>query len=65
MRDLNDNVMIVCSIENVDPMGVHTGMCREGYDRKDASGKTKGGREKACWRLERKLTRFMVPLMAS
>ena len=25
MRDLNDNVMIVCSIENVDPMGVHTG----------------------------------------
>src|SRR4051794_5350278 len=25
MRDLNDNVVIVCSIENVDPMGVHTG----------------------------------------
>lgn len=25
MRDLNDNCMIVCSIENVDPMGVHTG----------------------------------------
>ncbi|MEW5307481.1 MAG: hypothetical protein WDW36_009875 [Sanguina aurantia] len=25
MRDINDNVMIVCSIENVDPMGVHTG----------------------------------------
>src|SRR5687767_8412340 len=25
MRDANDNVVIVCSIENVDPMGVHTG----------------------------------------
>ncbi len=25
MRDLVDNVVIVCSIENVDPMGVHTG----------------------------------------
>jgi carbamoyl-phosphate synthase large subunit len=25
MRDHNDNVVIVCSIENVDPMGVHTG----------------------------------------
>jgi carbamoyl-phosphate synthase large subunit len=25
MRDLDDNVVIVCSIENVDPMGVHTG----------------------------------------
>ncbi len=25
MRDANDNVVIICSIENVDPMGVHTG----------------------------------------
>jgi carbamoyl-phosphate synthase large subunit len=25
MRDANDNVVVVCSIENVDPMGVHTG----------------------------------------
>jgi len=25
MRDRSDNVVIVCSIENVDPMGVHTG----------------------------------------
>jgi carbamoyl-phosphate synthase large subunit len=25
MRDHNDNVVIVCSIENLDPMGVHTG----------------------------------------
>ncbi len=25
MRDLNDNVVIICSIENVDAMGVHTG----------------------------------------
>jgi carbamoyl-phosphate synthase large subunit len=25
MRDLKDNVVIICSIENVDPMGVHTG----------------------------------------
>jgi carbamoyl-phosphate synthase large subunit len=25
MRDGDDNVVIVCSIENVDPMGVHTG----------------------------------------
>ena len=27
MRDHNDNVVIVCSIENIDPMGVHTGDC--------------------------------------
>ncbi|MGQ9732973.1 MAG: carbamoyl-phosphate synthase large subunit, partial [Candidatus Zipacnadales bacterium] len=25
MRDRNDNVVIVCSIENLDPMGIHTG----------------------------------------
>jgi carbamoyl-phosphate synthase large subunit len=25
MRDLKDNVVIICSIENIDPMGVHTG----------------------------------------
>ncbi|MET8007512.1 carbamoyl-phosphate synthase large subunit [Nonomuraea glycinis] len=25
MRDRRDNVVIVCSIENIDPMGVHTG----------------------------------------
>lgn len=25
MRDHNDNVVIVCSIENLDPMGIHTG----------------------------------------
>jgi len=25
MRDLKDNVIVVCSIENFDPMGVHTG----------------------------------------
>ncbi len=25
IRDLNDNVIIICSIENVDPMGIHTG----------------------------------------
>ncbi|KGO33779.1 MAG: carbamoyl-phosphate synthase large subunit [Desulfoprunum sp.] len=25
MRDKNDNVVIICSIENMDPMGVHTG----------------------------------------
>ena len=25
MRDSKDNVVVVCSIENVDPMGVHTG----------------------------------------
>ena len=25
MRDRDDNVVIVCSIENIDPMGVHTG----------------------------------------
>jgi carbamoyl-phosphate synthase large subunit len=25
MRDRRDNVVIICSIENVDPMGVHTG----------------------------------------
>ena len=25
MRDHKDNVVIICSIENIDPMGVHTG----------------------------------------
>ncbi|KAL5227677.1 hypothetical protein ABZP36_015942 [Zizania latifolia] len=25
MRDMADNVVIICSIENIDPMGVHTG----------------------------------------
>jgi len=25
MRDMRDNVVIICSIENLDPMGVHTG----------------------------------------
>jgi len=25
MRDRKDNVVIICSIENIDPMGVHTG----------------------------------------
>ena len=25
MRDLADNVVVICSIENIDPMGVHTG----------------------------------------
>ncbi|MEE2902132.1 MAG: carbamoyl-phosphate synthase large subunit [Myxococcota bacterium] len=25
MRDQNDNVVIICSIENLDPMGIHTG----------------------------------------
>jgi carbamoyl-phosphate synthase large subunit len=26
MRDLKDNVVIICSIENFDPMGIHTDM---------------------------------------
>ena len=25
VRDLKDNVIVVCSIENIDPMGIHTG----------------------------------------
>ena len=25
LRDPNDNVIIICSVENVDPMGIHTG----------------------------------------
>ena len=25
LRDTNDNVIIICTIENIDPMGVHTG----------------------------------------
>ncbi len=25
VRDKRDNCIIVCSIENIDPMGVHTG----------------------------------------
>ena len=30
MRDRNDNALVVCSIENIDPMGVHTGRQRDG-----------------------------------
>ncbi len=25
LRDENDNVIIICTIENMDPMGIHTG----------------------------------------
>ena len=25
LRDINDNVVIICTIENMDPMGIHTG----------------------------------------
>ena len=25
VRDKNDNCIIICSIENIDPMGIHTG----------------------------------------
>jgi carbamoyl-phosphate synthase large subunit len=25
LRDKNDNVVIICTVENFDPMGVHTG----------------------------------------
>lgn len=25
MRDKNDNCVVICSIENLDPMGIHTG----------------------------------------
>jgi hypothetical protein len=32
MRDGADNVVIICSIENFDAMGVHTGDCRPGPD---------------------------------
>ncbi len=27
MRDVADNFVVICSIENIDPMGVHTGDC--------------------------------------
>ena len=37
MRDHADNVVIVCSIENVDPMGVHTGDSVDGRAAADAS----------------------------
>ena len=37
MRDRNDNVVIVCSIENIDPMGVHTGDSRHRRAAADAS----------------------------
>ena len=39
MRDGRDNVVIVCSIENVDPMGVHTGDSRHGRAAADAHGR--------------------------
>ena len=36
MRDRADNVVIVCSIENIDPMGVHTGDSRDRRPAADA-----------------------------
>ena len=36
MRDRADNVVIVCSIENLDPMGVHTGDSVDGRAAADA-----------------------------
>ena len=36
MRDLADNVIIICSIENFDPMGVHTGRLDYGGSGADA-----------------------------
>src|SRR5687768_12591966 len=65
MRDHDDNVVIVCSIENIDPMGVHTGDSitvapamtltdREHQTMRDRSEERRGG--KGCrplWTLER------------
>ena len=36
VRDRADNAIIVCSIENVDPMGVHTGELDHGSARAHA-----------------------------
>ena len=36
VRDGADNVIIICAIENLDPMGVHTGRLRDGGTRADA-----------------------------
>jgi carbamoyl-phosphate synthase large subunit len=36
VRDRNDNAIIICSIENVDPMGVHTGRLDHRRARADA-----------------------------
>ena len=33
MRDAADNAVIVCSIENLDPMGVHTGIRSRSHPR--------------------------------
>jgi carbamoyl-phosphate synthase large subunit len=38
VRDKNDNSIIICSIENVDPMGVHTGDSITVAPRADADG---------------------------
>ena len=38
VRDLKDNVIIICSIENFDPMGVHTGRFDNGGSSADADG---------------------------
>ena len=38
MRDGADNGIIVCSIENLDPMGVHTGDSHHGRAGPDADG---------------------------
>ena len=39
MRDWRDNVVVVCSIENLDPMGVHTGDSVDGRAPDDPSGR--------------------------
>jgi carbamoyl-phosphate synthase large subunit len=57
MRDHHDNVVVVCSIENVDPMGVHTGDSvtvapamtltdREYQDMRDSASRSSRGRRR-------------------
>ena len=48
MRDKADNVVIVCSIENLDPMGVHTGRLDHRCARADPSP-TVSTRRCAMW----------------
>jgi carbamoyl-phosphate synthase large subunit len=59
VRDAKDNCIIVCSIENIDPMGVHTGRPRTDADRQGVPAHARCGDRRAAQdrRRDRRLQR--------
>ena len=55
MRDGSDNAIIVCTMENIDPMGVHTGESIIGRTTADAFGQRSPGAEGCCPEVNQRL----------